>query len=156
MAGTYYVLVVSQGQNQTNGNCNGPGSGWGTGSASYTLSSWSEPVTTCSQSLELWQRFAHHQCAGGRGDEVLPVQRAGGHREHRGAIGEPGGQSHDVCCREHTVVVPGWGRLDGLLRMMITPTYGGHKLSVVGWKPDHHPQSTTYGTYSLSALCLQG
>jgi len=37
-AGTYYVLVASQGQNLTNG-CEG------SGSASYTLSSWTEPPT---------------------------------------------------------------------------------------------------------------
>jgi hypothetical protein len=38
-AGTYYAVVVSQGQNLTNNTCYGPGSGWGAGSASYTLSS---------------------------------------------------------------------------------------------------------------------
>ena len=41
-AGTYYVLVASQGQNLTN-YCGA--SGWGAGSASYTLSSGIEPVT---------------------------------------------------------------------------------------------------------------
>jgi hypothetical protein len=49
-AGTYYVLVASQGQNLTN-NCSGSGSGWGSGSASYTLSSGIEPVTTWTQTL---------------------------------------------------------------------------------------------------------
>jgi hypothetical protein len=51
LPGTYYAVVVGQGQNLTNGNCNGPGSGWGTGSASYTLSSWIEPVTVLPNTL---------------------------------------------------------------------------------------------------------
>ena len=49
-AGTYYVLVASQGQNLTN-NGYGPGSGWGSGSAGYTLSSGSEPVTVLPNTL---------------------------------------------------------------------------------------------------------
>jgi hypothetical protein len=50
-AGTYYVLVASQGQNLTNGNCNGAGSGWGSGSASYSLSSIAEPLTVLPNTL---------------------------------------------------------------------------------------------------------
>ena len=46
-AGTYYVLVVSQGQNLVN---NGPG-GWGTGSASLHVSSGIEPVTALPETL---------------------------------------------------------------------------------------------------------
>src|SRR6266567_3101795 len=49
-AGTYYVLVGSQGQNLTN-NCGGPGSGLGSGSASYTLSSGVEPMTVLPNTL---------------------------------------------------------------------------------------------------------
>src|SRR5205814_2096274 len=49
-AGTYYVLVASQGQNVTN-NCIGPGSGWGAGNASYTLSSGIELVTPLPNTL---------------------------------------------------------------------------------------------------------
>ena len=44
-AGTYYVLVGSQGDNLTN-HCNGAGSGLGAGDASYTLTSGVEPATT--------------------------------------------------------------------------------------------------------------
>src|ERR1039458_1820870 len=32
--------------------------------------------------IELWQRSALYECAGGWRDEVLPVQRAGGGGEH--------------------------------------------------------------------------
>jgi hypothetical protein len=49
-AGTYYVLVASQGQNVTN-NCYGAGSGWGAGSAGYTLSSVAESVTQLPNTL---------------------------------------------------------------------------------------------------------
>jgi len=49
-AGTYYVLVGSQGQNLTN-NCGPSGSGLGSGSASYTLSSGVEPVTVLPNTL---------------------------------------------------------------------------------------------------------
>jgi hypothetical protein len=80
-AGTYYVLVASQGQNLVN-NCYGPGSGWGSGSASYTLEQLDRAGDGVAEHLELWQRSAVHQCAGGRGDEVLPVQCAGGDCEH--------------------------------------------------------------------------
>jgi hypothetical protein len=51
LPGTYYAVVVSQGQNQTNANCNGPGSGWGVGSSSYTLSSWMESATSLPNTL---------------------------------------------------------------------------------------------------------
>ncbi len=49
-AGTYYVLVGSQGQNLTN-NCGPAGTGLGGGSASYSLSSGIEAVTVLSNTL---------------------------------------------------------------------------------------------------------
>ncbi|HWW00330.1 MAG TPA: hypothetical protein VNZ64_11585 [Candidatus Acidoferrum sp.] len=49
-AGTYYVLVVSQGQNLTNSYCS-LGGGWGPGAANYTLTSEAEPVTVLPSTL---------------------------------------------------------------------------------------------------------
>jgi hypothetical protein len=52
-AGTYYAVVVSQGQNLTNGGCGygNAGGGWGPGGSSYTLSSWIEPATVLPNTL---------------------------------------------------------------------------------------------------------
>lgn len=50
--GTNYVLVVSQGQNITNADCNGTGSGWGSDTATYTLTSGTEPVVMLPDTLK--------------------------------------------------------------------------------------------------------
>src|SRR5512140_1604359 len=49
-AGTYYAVVVSQGQDPTNP-CQGPGSGWGGGTASYELTSVAEAPTILPDAL---------------------------------------------------------------------------------------------------------
>jgi len=69
LPGTYYAVVVSQGQNLTNANCYGVGSGWGTGSSSYSLSSWLESATVLANTLSYGQDllFTNAQAGGALG-----------------------------------------------------------------------------------------